>query len=108
VAPPLGQEPPPDAVALGYGLLDFDSNANCVIDGRRQENVIWRDPPAAGRYLVRVDTFSMCGQPAARWTVEATRDGAVVSRATGVGTDADTRFSHQAGAGVLALEIDVP
>lgn len=108
VPPSLGQDQPPDSIVLGYGILDLDSNSSCIIDGRRQENVIWRDPPASGRYLVRVDTFSLCGQPMARWTVEASRDGVVVGRATGVGTDVDTRFSHQAGAGQLALEIDVP
>ncbi len=61
-APPPGQAPDPTAWQKG-GLLDLDSNAACVIDGRRQENVIWKDAASAGHYVVRVDTFSLCEKP---------------------------------------------
>ncbi len=49
--------------------LDFDSNANCVIDGLRQENVIFPTggAPPPGDYTVRVDTSSLCGQADAQW-----------------------------------------
>jgi hypothetical protein len=108
VPPPLGETPPPANVILGYGILDIDSNADCVIDGRRRENAVWRDPPPSGRYLVRVDAYSLCAQTAARWTVRAILAGVEVARASGTSTDSDTRFPHQAGAGVLALQLDVP
>jgi hypothetical protein len=105
--PPVGQPPDPAAVAAG-GILDFDSNAACTIDGRREENVVYSMAPPMGHFIVRVDAFSMCGQSAARWTVEARHDDQVFASAQGTSTEADTRFSHDRGAGVLALEIDEP
>lgn len=90
------------------GFLDFDSNASCVIDGRRAENVIWKDPPASGHYLVRVDTFSLCTESFADWSVEARLDGKVVGRASGEAIEADADVTHDRGAGVLALDVVVP
>lgn len=90
------------------GVLDFDSHADCVKDGRRAENVVWTEPPPKGRYLVRVDTFSLCGEPATRWRVRAFLRGAQIAVAEGMSTEVDTAFSHDRGAGILALELDVP
>ena len=105
--PPQGT--PVDAAAWrSGGILDFDSNAGCVIDGRRQENVVWQSPPPPGSYLVRVDTASLCGAAAARWTVEVTRDGAPMGRAEGESLPGDPRFSKGPGSGIQALVFDVP
>ena len=105
--PPPGT--PVDAAAWrGGGILDFDSNAGCVIDGRRQENVVWQSPPPPGTYLVRVDTASLCGAAAARWTVEVTRDGASIGRSGGESLPGDARFSKGPGSGIQALAFDVP
>jgi hypothetical protein len=90
------------------GILDFDSNAGCVIDGRRQENVIWQATPPPGQYLVRVDTPALCATTFADWVVEARRDGALVASAAGESIENDTEMSHDRGAGVLALTLDVP
>lgn len=90
------------------GILDFDSHADCVPDGRRAENVVWTEAPPKGHYLVRVDTFSLCGEPAARWRVQAFLRGVRIASAEGVSTDVDTTFDHNRGAGLLALEFDVP
>jgi hypothetical protein len=98
--------PPPEAGSYGY--LDWDSNANCVIDGRRQESVVWPNPPPSGHYIVRVDAASLCGQPIAHWTVQATLKGRPIGKAQGVAVDASTRGPHDHGAGVTALELDVP
>jgi hypothetical protein len=98
-----------DISPAGSGaLLDFDSNAGCVVDGRRQEDVIWMDPPMSGRYQVLVDTFSLCAATFADWTVEVTLQGQVVGRAAGESVETDAEVPHDRGAGVLALEIDVP
>jgi hypothetical protein len=51
----------------GTGILDRDSNAACVIDGIRQEDLVWNDYPAAGLYLAKVDMFSACGEPVANF-----------------------------------------
>jgi hypothetical protein len=97
----------PPGSARDGGVLDFDSNEGCVEDGRRAENVVWKNPPPVGRYVVRVDTMSLCGEHVAYWRVQAFRRGASMGTASGVSTEHDTRFSHDRGAGVLALELDV-
>jgi hypothetical protein len=108
------ERPPPSAGPVNPngpfdgGFLDRDSNARCVFDGRRAENVIWQEAPPKGHYVVRVDTFSLCGVPTAYWNVEAKLEGVSVGRATGIATDNDVRFEHNRGGGVLALEFDVP
>ena len=91
-----------------YGYVDYDSNANCVIDGLRREDAIWPRPPPAGAYTVRVDAASLCGQPIAYWTVKVVLDGKTVAQAQGVALDADTWGAHGLGAGVLALQFAVP
>jgi hypothetical protein len=109
VEPPPPGSPPPDPEAWkAGGILDFDSNASCLIDGRRQENVVWANAPPAGGYIVRVDTFSMCGQAVARWEVVAIHRGEVIGRAKGTSLPIDAAAPHQLGAGVLALELTVP
>lgn len=108
VEPPApGQAPDPTAYERG-AYLDFDSNARCVIDGLRRERVVWPVAPAKGRYVVRVDAASMCAEVAARWRVSAELEGRVLGQAEGVSTATDVRFAHDRGAGVLALEVDVP
>lgn len=83
-------EPNPDAFRSG-GILDFDSNGQCRLDGRNNENVAWTQTPPAGRYIARVDTFSLCGEPAARWSLEARYEGERVAAATGVALPTDVR-----------------
>jgi hypothetical protein len=107
----MSDQPPPFAPqpeAGSYGHLDWDSNANCVIDGKRQESVVWPNAPPSGSYVVRVDAASLCGQPIAHWTVEATLDGTALGEAQGVAVDASTRGPHDQGAGVTALTLRVP
>jgi hypothetical protein len=97
-----------------YGYIDYDSNANCVIDGLRREDVIWPGTDAgvssvpAGQYTVRVDTPSLCGQPEANWTVKAVLEGKQIGEASGVALDANTIGTHGLGSGVLALQFTVP
>ena len=107
------EPPPPDMPEAPNtphpgGILDFDSNASCVGDGRRAENVVYTDAPPSGRFTVRVDTSSLCGTPTSHWRVEGFVEGVSVGAAEGLSTEFDTRFQHDRGAGVLALELDVP
>lgn len=90
------------------GLLDADSNSQCVIDGRNQENVVWSTAAPSGHYLVRVDTFSLCDQSAAHWSVAIRAQGVILAQAQGIATPASARPPHDLGAGILALEIDLP
>ncbi len=103
--PPPGQPVDPNAWKSG-GILDVDSNASCVIDGLRREDVVYAEAAPLGHYVVRVDTFSLCAAAFAHWTVVALADGVVVGKATGSSFESDTAFAHDRGAGVLALEID--
>jgi hypothetical protein len=105
--PPSAGPVPPNAPTDG-GVLDRDSNAMCVQDGQRSENVVWTEAPPKGHYVVRVDTFSLCGAERAQWRVEALLDGNRIGAAQGTSTEIDTRFEHNRGGGVLALELDIP
>jgi hypothetical protein len=88
------------------GNLDFDSNANCQIDGRDQENVIWQGVAPPGHYVVRVAAASLCGLTSAAWYAFATSDGGVRISASGVLTEAATRSGAAKGSGVTAFEFD--
>ena len=88
------------------GTLDFDSNADCQIDGLDRENVVWTGQPPAGHYIVRVDAFSLCGQMSAAWHAIAYTPQGTVGEASGVLTDAATREAPTAGAGLTAFEFD--
>jgi hypothetical protein len=90
------------------GILDFDSNAACVLDGRCNENIVWSVPPPAGNYVARVDTFSLCGNSAARWTVEASLKGAPLGRAEGEAVASAQRFAKGKGSGLAALSFAIP
>jgi hypothetical protein len=75
-------EPPDAGVAANKanGVLDRDSNANCVIDDIDREDLVWQSTPATGQYQVWLDLFSACGQPAVTfsvslWLAEAQPDG---------------------------------
>jgi len=71
----------------GTGLLDRDSNAHCVRDGFRRENVVWNSheagmpalgPPLPGNYIIRVDMFDACGQAYANFKVTLFEQGTAV------------------------------
>jgi hypothetical protein len=59
--------------AMTNGVLDHDSNANCVIDNIDREDVIWQTEPPHGLYEVWADMFKACGQPAAAFSVSLWR-----------------------------------
>lgn len=105
--PPPGQPVDPTAFQQG-ALLDFDSNAACVIDGRRRENIVWKNEPPVGRYLIRVDTFSLCGEPSAHWSLDVFKRSIRVTSASGQSGPADEQTPHDRGAGVLVMEFDWP
>jgi hypothetical protein len=111
--PPVASSDPPYTTAdvTAAGKLLFDSNAQCVIDGQRHEEVVFPGAYAAGEYEVRVDTFSLCGEPTAHWHVAAyTNMGTLttLAEATGQSTDRDTVSDHDATAGVLAFKVTPP
>lgn len=98
------------ATRAGGGVLDWDSNAGCVIDGWNREVVTYAAPPAAGVYRVLVDAPSLCGQPVAYYSVTVTRRGEAEPRAvvSGYSLPSDTRGEHGAQSGTLAVEFRLP
>lgn len=98
-------ETDPDAFQSG-GQLDFDSNPQCRNDGRNNENVVWSVPPPSGRYVLRVGTFSLCGEAAARWSAEARFKRERVAFARGVSLPTDTR--PETSFGITAFELRIP
>ena len=106
---PYAASPTTDAGAWNEGgILDFDSNAGCVIDGRCNENVVWAVGPPPGNYVARVDTFSLCGNSAARWTVEALLNGISLGRAEGESVPSSQRFTKGNGSGLAVLSFTIP
>jgi hypothetical protein len=58
------------------GELDLDSNAACVGDNVRNENISWRVGTAPqGPYTVRVDYWSSCDAPGTNYTVVIHNEG---------------------------------
>ncbi len=80
-------------ISVGGGTLDRDSNAGCIADGNRSENVVWAsnasDPPESGTYLVRVDMFNSCGKAATDFKFTLLIDGEVVLERAGRLLDVD-------------------
>jgi hypothetical protein len=64
---------PPESVGLfdgTIGVIDRDSMGECVVDGWRQEDLVFQDyPTELGSYLIYADPFASCGQPAVRFTL---------------------------------------
>jgi hypothetical protein len=112
--------PAADGGVDSTATIDFDSNAQCVIDGRRAENFVIKQAPGAGKYQVRVDTAGMCATSSARWHVRVLRDGNLIGEGRGIATPydgypaqgKDLTFGKDeqpgtAGAGVLAVEFEI-
>lgn len=60
------------------GLIDRDSIGNCVIDGWREEDLVFQDPPPHGTYQIYAAPFASCGQEVVNFTFnlyEAALDG---------------------------------
>lgn len=58
------KRPVPEPGTLAEGAeLDRDSNAGCLIDGIRTENVVWNEIMPVGRYRAYVNMFDACQQP---------------------------------------------
>ena len=90
------------------GRLDLDSNGSCVLDGRNREYVVYETAAPTGRYVVRVDTYSLCAETVARWRVQAFVDGELRAEGVGISVDSDTIGPHGRGAGRTALELTLP
>jgi hypothetical protein len=64
-----------DPSVPGTGVFDTDAERDCVDTGHRRENLVWQDPPDAGRYYVYASLYSACAQPSVRFTVSLNQPG---------------------------------
>lgn len=62
-------KPTGDVVDTAAGVLDRDSNAGCLVDGIRHENLVWNASKPKGRYGIYVNLFSACGKPSVHFEV---------------------------------------
>lgn len=87
--------------------LEVDAQAGCARASRPRERARWPTAPPLGRYVVRVDTFSLCGDAAAPWRVTIDRAGTRLAEAEGLSTPYDVRFDHDLGAGRTVLDVEL-
>ncbi len=67
---PMTASPDPDGgLPDDAGIIDRDSNAACVIDGLRDEDLVWSNVMPQGRYGIYANLFNACHQPAVRFRV---------------------------------------
>lgn len=73
------------------GQLDLDSNAICIIDGVKNENITYENvSPPVGTYTVTVDYFSSCNLGDSNYVVTVQNNG-VFSTFRGTLTVSDDR-----------------
>jgi hypothetical protein len=60
--------------ASSGGELDLDSNAECDLDHKKNENITWQKAPA-GKFVVRVDYWDNCGVTATNYVVTVQVNG---------------------------------
>ena len=62
-------KPVGDSPVASVGVMDRDSNAGCLIDGIRYENLVWNSSKPKGRYGIYVNLFDSCKQPTVHFEV---------------------------------------
>lgn len=84
-------------------VLDADSNARCQIDGRRAENALWQSP-LPGHYVVRVETWSLCGQSRASYSITVRLRGTTLLMVHGAAFDGEPPTTGRA---LIVAEFDI-
>lgn len=75
------------------GCLDLDSNADCEIDGVKNENITYSNPEN-GTYTVAIDLYSKCmsGVEGAKYSVTAVYNGKALSLTNPIGQFEDDNY----------------
>jgi hypothetical protein len=81
------------------GVLDGDSDTNCVPDYVNREDIVWQGAPAPGQYLAYANLFSACSQSSVRFTLTL-----YVAEPTGVGKQMALRQKLQQSGELLAVQ----
>ena len=103
-APPASEMPP-------GGFLEFDSNQECLLDLRNQENIVWRfSSPPSGTYRVYAHLFSPCDAQVVNMISTLWIGSELTASAGAVQTPFDSRIHPSDGEapGLLMMEFEVP
>ena len=93
----------PNGGLPGNGVLSRDSNARCQFDGIMQEDVVFTGDPMPGDYLVWVDLYDSCGEPATTFDLQLHEDGVQTFNIVGQQLDINWSFSFTPWLAVLLL-----
>ncbi|HVY29447.1 MAG TPA: hypothetical protein VHB79_22970 [Polyangiaceae bacterium] len=98
----------------GSGTLNRDSNARCAFDGIMQEDVVFKDEPSSPAcaglptcdYLVWVDLYDSCGEPATTFDLQLWEDGVMTFNQPGQLLDINA--DNGTGAGLFLHTFEFP
>jgi hypothetical protein len=90
------------------GTLDLDSNPDCDIDGKRNENITWQDSAPAGTYIVRVALYNSCGVTPSDYVVTVQVAGQPTRTYTGSLPGDGDAGGEGAGVEVISFEVAEP
>jgi hypothetical protein len=86
------------------GVLDLDSNAECEIDHKNNENITWSNAPE-GTYTVRLDYWDSCGTAKTNYVVTVHEPGKPVKVFNGFLTGSGDQGAT--GSGMLVTRFSV-
>lgn len=86
------------------GQLDLDSNADCELDRKRNENVTWTKAPA-GEYIVRLDYYKNCGVEKTNYVVTVRVNGQPTKTFSGTFTGAGDEGDVGAGKPITTFKV---
>ncbi|MBX6750239.1 MAG: hypothetical protein IRY85_11320 [Micromonosporaceae bacterium] len=87
------------------GKLDLDSNPDCDIDGKRNENITWKDTAPPGTYTVRVSLWDACGVSPSKFVVTIQVAGEPTRTYTGTLEGEGEAGGEGAGVEVTTFEV---
>jgi hypothetical protein len=86
------------------GELDLDSNADCELDHKRNENITWSKAPA-GTYVVRVDYYRSCDVAKTNYVVTVRVNGQPTKTYTGTLTGGGDEGHEGSGDQVTTFKV---
>lgn len=58
-----------DPTIAGTGIIDHDSNRDCLVDGLQRENLVFSTLPTSGNYLVYANLYDACAEDSVNFGV---------------------------------------
>jgi len=89
------------------GTLDLDSNADCELDHKRNENVTWSKAPP-GEYIVRLDYYKNCDVAKTNYVVTVRVNGQPSKTFSGTFTGEGDQGDEGAGKPITTFKVVAP